>query len=78
MIITRKNFKGNVAKGISSLGAFLAIYGIDLYGFPFANKLRGLVTGQLRALVESVGLFGWSAACRIDHKDSSDQNTYKK
>jgi hypothetical protein len=51
MIITGKNFKGNVAKGILSLRAFLTIYRIDLYGLPFADKSRGFVTGQFRAFV---------------------------
>ena len=34
-----------------SLGAFLTIYSIDLYGLTFADELRGFLTGQLRALV---------------------------
>ena len=45
MIITGKNLKRNVAKGIFSIWAFLSIYRIDLYGLPFADKLRGFVTG---------------------------------
>jgi len=50
MMITGKNLKRNVAKGIFSLGAFLTIYRIDLYGLPFTDKLRGFLTGQLRPL----------------------------
>jgi hypothetical protein len=75
MMITGKNLKGNVAKGIFSLGAFLTIYRIDLDGLPFTDKLRGLVTGQLRAFIESVRLLSWSAASQIEYKDSSYQNT---
>jgi hypothetical protein len=45
MIITGKNLKRNVAKGIFTIWAFLTIYRIDLYSLPFADQLRGFVTG---------------------------------
>jgi hypothetical protein len=50
-MITGENLKLNLAKGIFSLGAFLTIYRIDLYGLTFTDKLRGFLTGQLRAFV---------------------------
>ena len=50
-MITGKNLKRNLAKGIFSIWAVLTIYRIDLYGVPFTDKLRGFAPGLLRAFI---------------------------
>ena len=77
MIVTGNNFKLYVAKGIFSIGALHTIHRINLYPLPFTDNLCSLITGYLRALVQSVDLHRRRAGCEKAHKGKSHKNTHK-